>query len=123
MVGGGGILLPSRDASFERQWSGTAFLRGPQALALPLLTLGSLGAQVVWSVEMAYASPYLLELGMAKSGMAVVFVAGPLSGLLVQPLIGESPTSRRVFASWHQSSRMKEAAVSLDLRRALPIAS
>jgi hypothetical protein len=34
------------------------------------------------------ASPYLLSLGLSKSKMAIVFVAGPLSGLLVQPLIG-----------------------------------
>jgi solute carrier family 45 protein 1/2/4 len=62
----------------------------------------------MWSIEMAYgeqpletrfpttlsdaesfvASPYLLSLGLSKSYMALVFVAGPLSGLIVQPLIG-----------------------------------
>ena len=35
------------------------------------------------------ASPYLLSLGLSKSSMAGVFVAGPLSGLIVQPLIGK----------------------------------
>ena len=34
------------------------------------------------------ASPYLLDLGLSKSWMSLVFMAGPLSGLLVQPLIG-----------------------------------
>jgi solute carrier family 45 protein 1/2/4 len=34
------------------------------------------------------ASPYLLELGLSKSLMSLVFVAGPLSGLIMQPLIG-----------------------------------
>ena len=34
------------------------------------------------------ASPYLISLGLSKSSMAVVFVAGPLSGLVMQPLIG-----------------------------------
>lgn len=34
------------------------------------------------------ASPFLLSLGVSKSMMAVVFVAGPLSGLLAQPLVG-----------------------------------
>jgi len=34
------------------------------------------------------ASPYLLSLGLSKSLMAIVFVAGPLSGLIVQPLVG-----------------------------------
>ena len=36
------------------------------------------------------ASPYLLSLGLSKSSMAIVFVAGPLSGLIMQPLIGSS---------------------------------
>ena len=34
------------------------------------------------------ASPYLLDLGLSKSFMSLVFMAGPLSGLVVQPLIG-----------------------------------
>lgn len=55
---------------------------------LALLALGALGGQCVWSTEMAFASPYLLHLGMSKSHMAIVFVAGPLSGLIVQPCIG-----------------------------------
>ena len=37
------------------------------------------------------ASPYLLSLGLTKSNMAIVFVAGPLSGLIMQPLIGALP--------------------------------
>ncbi len=35
------------------------------------------------------ASPYLLSLGLSKSSMAIVFIAGPVSGLIMQPLIGE----------------------------------
>ncbi|KAJ9124826.1 hypothetical protein QFC24_003195 [Naganishia onofrii] len=34
------------------------------------------------------ASPYLLDLGLSKSLMSLVFVAGPLSGLIMQPIIG-----------------------------------
>lgn len=47
------------------------------------------------------ASPYLLDLGLSKSHMSLVFMAGPLSGLIVQPLIGiladrsRSPWGRR----------------------------
>ncbi|TXT15735.1 hypothetical protein VHUM_00238 [Vanrija humicola] len=47
-----------------------------------------LGTQVVWSIEMAYASPFLIELGLSKSLMSLVFMAGPLSGLIMQPLVG-----------------------------------
>ncbi|WVF67635.1 hypothetical protein IAT40_002393 [Kwoniella sp. CBS 6097] len=70
------------------QWIGTASVKGPKWARLPLLTVGMLGIQCVWSIEMGYASPYLLELGLSKSFMSLVFMAGPLSGLIVQPLIG-----------------------------------
>ena len=91
------------NAHFE----GVARVKGPKLLQLPVLTIGLLGVQILWSVEMSYgecfhpscrvrrvseesvaASPYLLSLGLSKSGVAMVFVAGPLSGLIVQPLIG-----------------------------------
>ncbi|WRT68682.1 uncharacterized protein IL334_005661 [Kwoniella shivajii] len=83
------------------QWIGTAHVKGPKWARLPLLTVGMLGIQCVWSIEMGYASPYLLELGLSKSFMSLVFMAGPLSGLIVQPLIGifadrsRSPLGRR----------------------------
>jgi solute carrier family 45, member 1/2/4 len=41
-------------------------------------------------MALVLASPYLLSLGLSKSLMSIVFVAGPLSGLIVQPLIGQS---------------------------------
>ncbi|WWD02106.1 hypothetical protein V865_000144 [Kwoniella europaea PYCC6329] len=83
------------------QWIGTAHVKGPKWAKFPLLTVGMLGIQCVWSIEMGYASPYLLELGLSKSFMSLVFMAGPLSGLIVQPLIGifadrsRSPLGRR----------------------------
>lgn len=72
----------------EHRLVGEARIHAPPALQLPLLTLGMLGAQTVWSMDMAFAPPYLLDLGLSKAAMAAVFVAGPLSGLIVQPLIG-----------------------------------
>ncbi|KAH9968022.1 major facilitator superfamily domain-containing protein [Russula dissimulans] len=70
------------------QWGGVAKVLGPSWARLPTLTVGFIGVQVMWSIEMAYASPYLISLGLSKSLMALVFLAGPLSGLIVQPLIG-----------------------------------
>ena len=46
---------------------------------------------------MTYASPYLLSLGLSKSKLSLVWVAGPLSGLIMQPVIGmvsDQSTSR-----------------------------
>ena len=38
---------------------------------------------------MTYCTPYLLSLGLSKSKLSLVWVAGPLSGLVVQPIIGQ----------------------------------
>lgn len=73
--------------------------------------------QVVWSVELSNGSvsiqfttthmkvsadyekkPYLLSLGMSKALLAFVWVAGPLTGALVQPYIGIRSDNCRI--SW-----------------------
>ena len=40
--------------------------------------------------------PYLLSLGMSKSLLALVWIAGPLSGTLVQPYVGIMSDNCRV---------------------------
>ena len=52
------------------------------------LTLVMAGIQIAWSVELAYISPYLLSLGLPKSALSLIWVAGPVSGVVVQPIIG-----------------------------------
>ncbi|KAH7871070.1 uncharacterized protein C8R40DRAFT_1055634 [Lentinula edodes] len=98
MTGGGFAILDTGSTSNDaNNFSGVSYIRGPSWLHMPVLTIGLLGISIVWSVEMAYASPYLLSLGLSKSAMAVVFVAGPLSGLVMQPVIGiltDSSTSK-----------------------------
>lgn len=95
-----------------QRFKGFARVLGPSWAHLPMVTIGLFGVQIIWSAETSYglycftdisyglvfwfllmtASPYLLSLGLSKSNMAVVFVAGPLSGLIMQPLIGNSPS-------------------------------
>ncbi|KAJ3106877.1 hypothetical protein HDU97_005364 [Phlyctochytrium planicorne] len=53
-----------------------------------LLTCSLGGIQFAWTVEFAYGSPYLNSLGMTKPLLALVWLAGPLSGLLIQPIVG-----------------------------------
>lgn len=57
-------------------------------LYLFLLTLSIGGLQIVWSVELSNGSPFLLSLGMSKAFLAIVWIAGPLTGALVQPYVG-----------------------------------
>lgn len=63
-----------------------------------LLTVCIGGLQIVWSVELSNGSPYLLSLGMSKALLAAVWLAGPLTGALVQPYIGIR--SDRCRVSW-----------------------
>ncbi|KAL4788028.1 hypothetical protein BJX76DRAFT_353580 [Aspergillus varians] len=63
-----------------------------------LLTLSIGGLQVVWSVELSSGSPYLLSLGMSKALLAFVWIAGPITGALVQPYIGIRSDNCRI--SW-----------------------
>lgn len=96
MTGGGFAALDASENAPHR-FAGQSRVYGPSFLQLPLITVVFFGVQIFWSVEMSYASPYLLSLGLSKSNMAIVFVAGPLSGLVMQPLIGilaDGSTSR-----------------------------
>jgi solute carrier family 45 protein 1/2/4 len=65
---------------------------------LILLTISIGGLQIAWSVELSNGSPYLLSLGLSKSLMALVWIAGPLSGTLVQPYVGMLSDNCRI--SW-----------------------
>ncbi|KAG8748145.1 hypothetical protein FRC10_008878 [Ceratobasidium sp. 414] len=63
-------------------------VKGPRWLQIPLVNLPIIGIQFVWSAEAAFVSLYLLELGLSRAHMTLVMIAGPLSGLIVQPIIG-----------------------------------
>jgi solute carrier family 45 protein 1/2/4 len=62
------------------------------------LTLCLGGLQVAWAVELSNGTPYLLSLGLSKSLMALVWIAGPITGTLVQPYVGMLSDNCRV--SW-----------------------
>ena len=68
------------------------------SLYLILLTTCIGGLQILWSVELSNGSPYLLSLGMSKALLAFVWLAGPMTGVLVQPYIGIK--SDRCRISW-----------------------
>ncbi|KAK5088787.1 hypothetical protein LTS08_000811 [Lithohypha guttulata] len=74
------------------------FEESKSTLYLILLTLSIGGLQIVWSIELSNGSPYLLSLGMSKALVAFVWLAGPMTGVLVQPYIGM--ISDRCQISW-----------------------
>lgn len=65
---------------------------------LIVLTISIGGLQIAWSVELSNGSPYLLSLGLSKNLMALVWIAGPLTGTLVQPYVGMLSDNCRI--SW-----------------------
>ncbi|TLD23075.1 hypothetical protein PspLS_07608 [Pyricularia sp. CBS 133598] len=70
-------------------WSGrTAIKGGSDTMRMVLLTCNAVGVTFTWGVEMTYCTPYLLSLGLTKGQTSLVWIAGPLSGLIVQPVIG-----------------------------------
>jgi solute carrier family 45 protein 1/2/4 len=66
-----------------------------------LLSLLIVVVRFTWGLEMTYCTPYLLGLGLTKSKVSLVWLAGPLSGLVMQPIVGiiadrsTSPWGRR----------------------------
>ncbi|KAI5927823.1 major facilitator superfamily domain-containing protein [Camillea tinctor] len=91
--------IPKPDMS---KWSGQSSIKGSsEAVRMALLTLTTIGITFVWGVEQTYCTPYLLSLGLTKSMTSLVWIAGPLSGLIVQPIVGAiadestSPWGRR----------------------------
>ncbi|RXK42648.1 solute carrier family 45, member 1/2/4 [Tremella mesenterica] len=52
------------------------------------LTVSMGGSQIAWTVELGYGTPYLLSLGLSEQLTSLVWLAGPISGLITQPLIG-----------------------------------
>ncbi|OQO03497.1 hypothetical protein B0A48_10161 [Cryoendolithus antarcticus] len=75
--------------STSATWTGHPRIRGAsEPLQLFLLTASLIGLQFCWGTEMTYCTPFLLSLGLSKSSLSLVWVAGPLSGLIMQPVIG-----------------------------------
>ncbi|KAI0383966.1 MFS general substrate transporter [Hypomontagnella monticulosa] len=71
------------------RWIGQPSIKGStEAVRMSLLTLNTVGITFVWGVEQTYCTPYLLSLGLTKSKTSLVWIAGPLSGLIVQPIVG-----------------------------------
>lgn len=92
---------------FPMEWVGLPGIVGGHTTQLILLTASIFGLQFAWGIEQAYVNVFLLELGIAKSNLAFVWLIGLLCGLLVQPVVGvvsDQCTSRygrrRPFMIW-----------------------
>ncbi|GAM21133.1 hypothetical protein SAMD00019534_043080 [Acytostelium subglobosum LB1] len=65
----------------------------PNQPLLPLykliaLSISFLGVQFGWALQMAYSTPMFLQLGVSRFWVSFIWIAGPVSGLIVQPIVG-----------------------------------
>lgn len=93
-----GFGLPRREdfSAMASSWSGQPSVKGrTEWVRMMLLCAVHLGITFTWGVEMTYCTPYLLNLGLTKSQTSLVWIAGPLSGLIVQPIVGVMADSTR----------------------------
>nr|POE81931.1 sucrose transport protein suc4 [Quercus suber] len=66
-------------------------IRQPSRIPLRrLLRVASVacGIQFGWALQLSLLTPYVQELGIPHAWASVIWLCGPLSGLLVQPLVG-----------------------------------
>ncbi|KAG8935535.1 hypothetical protein FRC02_007679 [Tulasnella sp. 418] len=90
------------------------------------LTISMAGAQIAWTVELGYGTPFLLDLGLSESLTSLVWLAGPISGLVAQPLIGaisDSSSSRYRRRYWVITSTVVLLFATLGLAYAQAIAA
>lgn len=52
------------------------------------LTSGLIGLQFCWAVQVGYVTKSLLELGMPERFVSYAWLAGPIAGVIVQPIVG-----------------------------------
>ncbi|KAJ3032297.1 hypothetical protein HDV00_007705 [Rhizophlyctis rosea] len=67
---------------------GMQFTYAPRAVTAPFVKYPSITIGAAGTVELGYGTPYLRSLGLPNSLTALVWLAGPLSGLLIQPIVG-----------------------------------
>lgn len=62
----------------------------PQSTRLELLSLasGMVGIQFCWAVQVGYVTKALLEFGLGQRFVSYAWLAGPIAGMLMQPLVG-----------------------------------
>ncbi|GJQ15783.1 hypothetical protein GpartN1_g7574.t1 [Galdieria partita] len=55
---------------------------------LILIALGLCGIQFCWAIQVGHTTRTLLELGLAPNLVSMAWLAGPIAGIIVQPIVG-----------------------------------
>ncbi|KAI0353572.1 MFS general substrate transporter [Trametes cingulata] len=90
------------------------------------LSISMGGSQVAWTVELGYGTPFLLDLGLSEQLTSLVWLAGPISGLIAQPVIGaisDASTSKYRRRYWIVTSTIVLVVSTLTLAYCREIAA
>mmetsp|Transcript_5405 Transcript_5405/g.16133 ORF Transcript_5405/g.16133 Transcript_5405/m.16133 type:complete len:479 (+) Transcript_5405:159-1595(+) len=93
MVGGGGHVELNSSTSSMDDWVGETgeMVKDEDRLSKGTMigmASGMLGVQFCWSIQIGYVTKALLELGLARQYVALAWLAGPIAGIIVQPIVG-----------------------------------
>jgi MFS family permease len=100
------MMMPTAAFADPAQTITTNAYRAFKTSELLRLALGFVGIQFAWSIQIALSHQVLEPLGASPFLFGVVWCAGPVSGLLVQPIVGAlsdkcwTPIGRRKPFIW-----------------------
>lgn len=82
---------PSRPAPTQTPNPNTPLLRPARVKLRTLLRVASVscGIQFGWALQLSLLTPYVQELGIPHAWASIIWLCGPISGLFVQPLVGQ----------------------------------
>jgi len=84
----GGSAGPDGESNGDPKSSKTTPGKRLSQWDLITLSISMAGAQIAWTVELGYGTPFLQGLGLSEHLTSLVWLAGPISGLVAQPVIG-----------------------------------
>lgn len=76
----------------DRESNGLLFAPGMpphvSTIRLYLIAFGMFGLQYCWAIQVGVTTSVLLQLGLSERWVSVAWLAGPVAGLVAQPLVG-----------------------------------
>lgn len=88
------MMIPETERNKAKQkrplQHGPGLGRPPKVRLRTLFRVASVacGIQFGWALQLSLLTPYVQELGVPHAWSSIIWLCGPLSGLLVQPLVG-----------------------------------
>ncbi|KAG5463021.1 MAG: hypothetical protein BJ554DRAFT_2322 [Olpidium bornovanus] len=111
---GGPYILEDEDGGSLSTTTAVSNQTGLSNWSFFLCSLCLAGVQFPWTVEVAYGSPYLLDLGLSKPFMSLVWLAGPLSGKVVYLGFARREGLVTPFGHLRSAACCRTAAASLN---------